>query len=112
MLINGYSVKISNRVMIVFTIAKLVSLGIIIVGGLVQLAKGTMLSLHHKAILQNDITTSSSSSSSSSPSSSPSTTTTTYSATSFTTTCLLIDIYSSFWFNPLPDERNFRFVKI
>ena len=40
MVVNCYSVKITNHVQIIFTVAKLSALGIIIVGGLVQLAKG------------------------------------------------------------------------
>lgn len=37
---NGYSVKIAVRIQNIFTVAKLIALGIIIVGGIVWLAGG------------------------------------------------------------------------
>lgn len=38
--VNCYSVKLANKVQIVFTVAKLLAIGVIVVGGFIMLAQG------------------------------------------------------------------------
>lgn len=38
--VNCYSVKLANKVQIVFTVAKLLAIGVIVVGGCVRIAQG------------------------------------------------------------------------
>lgn len=40
MLVNSMSVKVAAKIQIIFTAAKLIALGIIIVGGIVRMAQG------------------------------------------------------------------------
>jgi L-type amino acid transporter 9 len=43
MIVNSLSVRVAAKVQIVFTAAKLIALGIIMVGGIVRLAQGEIL---------------------------------------------------------------------
>ena len=55
--LNCYSVKIATNIQIIFTIAKLIAIVIIIIGGIVMLAEGKLTLILSWAIYLNHLST-------------------------------------------------------